>query len=153
MISRTASGNVYTAVAFNVGFGQVHTVKHNFTTIVNTGRNGVVQGTGLFHNFFFHKVIVAVFFGRLYVPSDFFGLFDYRFQIAVKHPYLVAGELYNFTFAQVVNFAGVRKNSGNVGSHKVALVRKPHNQGGGMTYRNKTVLVLVANDTQSIRAF
>ena len=112
-----------------------------------------MQGTGLFHNFFFHKVVVAIFFGGFYVPSDFFHLFFHQFQIAVEHLYAVAGKFYDFPFIQMVDCTGIGQNGRNIRCHKVAFVRQTHNQGRSVAHCNKAIFILVADNAQSIRTF
>ena len=110
-----------------------------------------MQRSGFFMNFFLHEVFITPLFSRLYIPGDFFDRFFNGLEILIKKLYLAFCKLSNITVIQMIDITCIGKYGWNVGSDKISVFAQPDNQRGSMTYRDKAVGEIAAENSERIR--
>ena len=80
-------------------------------TFCNAGMNGVVKRSGLFENFFAHKMLVAVFLSLLHAPLGSEHLLLHRFAVhGAEGDGTVRRNGYDFAVFQRIILLGILQN-------------------------------------------
>ena len=114
IIGRTASGDndFLNFAQFFPGKIKIIQMDHS---VPKSGRNRCFNGSGLFHDLFEHKVLVAAFFSSLNAPGDPADFFVNGGAGTVEHNDAVRGQLRKLSVLQIDCISGMGHQSSNIG--------------------------------------
>ena len=114
IIGRTASGDndFLNFAQFFPGKIKIIQMDHS---VPKSGRNRCFNGSGLFHDLFEHKVLIAAFFSSLNAPGDPADFFVNGGAGTVEHNDAVCGQLRKLSVLQIDRVPGMGHQSGNIG--------------------------------------
>ena len=106
MVCTAACNDINFIDIFNIFFCKRNIVKNDFA-VLNSRTDGISDSFWLFFDFFHHKVFIAAFFSRTYVPINRKLFFFNFFFICIVNLYAVLFKYNDFVIFKVVNISCV----------------------------------------------